>query len=558
MQSSDVTKKRSRTFMEAVVIGTITIAAFLASTKYKLHDLLHDWTEEVHVDEKADETHAAHSDHAHSHDAHDTHLDGAHAETPTEEFSSFLPSIGADEILTAGMFISLALLVFTILQLLHLREALIRRKEAEAKANNLAMHDALTGLPNRRHFEAFSKPLIEENTITPRALVIIDLDDFKPVNDLYGHAAGDQLLVECATRLRGIAGSTMAARFGGDEFCLLSDPLKNAEDAIQIGNRVITEMKKPFTVNNIEVIVGASIGIAMISKETATVEEAMRHADIALYRSKEAGKNTVSYFEKAMDEALKKRAYMEQELKIALKNDQIVPYFQKVVNLETLEIVGYEALARWIHPTLGVIQPTDFIQMAEEINLIGEVGYTILRKSAEIARYWPANIKLAINLSPVQLRDPACALKIMQIIANAGLMPQRLEVEITENALIGELERAQEIFGQLRSVGISIVMDDFGTGQSTLNHLRACNFDKIKIDRSFVAKMQNEPESELIVDAILGLSKGFGLVTTAEGIEDAALIGQLLGKGCSQGQGFYFGKPNPMVQTDSDEVKRSA
>jgi diguanylate cyclase (GGDEF)-like protein len=536
MRNSDEIKHQSRTWVEALCITFVTVAAFLISTKFHLHERLHEWTQGDH----------------------DGHEAGHPIDTHATEGSHFWPQLGADEILTAGLFASLGLLAFTIFQFAHLREALVRRREAEKKANNLAMHDALTGLPNRRHFEIYSRPLIETGSVTPRALIIIDLDDFKPVNDLYGHAAGDQVLVECATRLKAIVGSDLAARFGGDEFALLSNPLENSEQAIQIGNRVIAELQKPFLINNNDVVVGASIGIAMISKDTDTVEEAMRHADIALYRSKEAGKNTVSYFEKAMDEALKRRSYMEQELKLALKNDQIVPYFQKVVDLETLEVVGYEALARWIHPTQGVIQPADFIQMAEEINLIGEVGYTILRKAAEIARNWPSNVKLAINLSPVQLRDPSCALKIMKTIADAGLMPQRLEVEITENALIGELERAKETFDHLRSVGIGIVMDDFGTGQSTLNHLRACNFDKIKIDRSFVAKMKNEPESELIVDAILGLSKGFGLITTAEGIEDVAIISQLLGKGCAQGQGFYFGKPIPSSQTDGAENLKSA
>ena len=510
----------------------------MISTHYHVHELLHEWA--------AGSGHAEHGT---------NHASTEHAADIDETFS-LLPTLGADEILTAGIFVSLGLFVFTALQLSHLRKSFSSQKAAEERAHNLALHDSLTGLANRRHFELVAKPLIEQVSLKPRALVTIDLDNFKPVNDLYGHAAGDQLLVESAARLKDIPNIAQIARFGGDEFAILTEPLGQAEDAIHIGNLIIAELQKPFTIKNDVVQIGASIGIAMISPDTPTVEEAMRHADIALYRAKNAGKNAVSCFDKSMDEALKKRSHMQRELKLALENDHIMPYFQKVVDLETLEIVGYEALARWVHPTMGVIHPADFIPLAEESNLIEELGYMILRKSAAIACEWPNTIKLAINLSPVQLRDPSCALKIIQTIADAGLMPQRLEVEITENALIGDLQRAKEVLGQLRDVGISIVMDDFGTGQSTLGHLRACQFDKIKIDRSFIAKMQNERESEIIVDAILGLSKGFGLVTTAEGIEDVALISQLLGKGCAQGQGFYFGQPLPQnVAENSAERK---
>jgi EAL domain-containing protein (putative c-di-GMP-specific phosphodiesterase class I) len=264
----------------------------------------------------------------------------------------------------------------------------------------------------------------------------------------------------------------------------------------------------------------------------------------------------VAFFEDELERDVRERNWLEFELKKAVENGDIVPFFQPIVDLSTRAVLGYEALARWRHAERGLINPHDFIPAAESCGLVTQVGEQILRKASRTALSWPSHIKLAINLSPVQLREKTLGLRIIDILAETGLPPHRLEVEITENALVADLETARETIDQLRSAGIGVALDDFGTGCSTLQHLRSCKFDKLKIDRSFIASMRENVESRRIVDTILFLSRSFGIRCTAEGIEDQAELDALAGWGCSEGQGYLFGRPAEAVLPEADADSR--
>ena len=456
-----------------------------------------------------------------------------------------------DNLLTFGIFASLGLSAFAFQQSWRLRKALERQQLAEHESLRLAMHDQLTGLPNRRNFEAFgARFLAEKAMFERRSLMLIDLDHFKPVNDIYGHAAGDKVLVDYASRIEKQFPGGMVARFGGDEFAVISPPLANDSEANGYARACISGISEPFHFNDAVLHLGASVGVAMFGKDGDSIGEVMRRADIALYKAKHAGRHQVAFFEEELENDIRERNWMESELARAVRDGDIIPFFQPIVDLSTRAVIGYEALARWRHAERGLISPMDFIPVAESCGLISQIGEHILRKSSEAALNWPAHVKLSINLSPVQLREKTLGLKVIGILGETGLPPHRLEVEITENALVADLETARETIDQLRAAGIAVALDDFGTGCSTLQHLRSCKFDKLKIDRSFVASMQND-ESRLIIDAILSLSRSFGIRCTAEGIEEQAELDALTGWGCTEGQGYLFGKPTEAVAIEA-------
>lgn len=458
-----------------------------------------------------------------------------------------------DNLLTFGMFASLGLSAFAFQQSWRLRKALERQQLAERESLRLAMHDQLTGLANRRSFEAFgAKFLAEKAMFERRSLMLIDLDHFKPVNDIYGHAAGDKVLVDYAGRIEKHFPGGMVARFGGDEFAVISPPLANDSEANGYARACIAGISEPFHFKDAVLHLGASVGVAMFGKDGDTIGEIMRRADIALYKAKHAGRHQVAFFEEELENDIRERNWMESALQKAVHDDEIIPFFQPIVDLSTRAIIGYEALARWRHAERGLISPMDFIPVAESCGLISQIGEHILRKASQAALSWPAHVKLSINLSPVQLREKTLGLKIIGILGESGLPAHRLEVEITENALVADLETARETIDQLRAAGIAIALDDFGTGCSTLQHLRSCKFDKLKIDRSFVASMQENEESRLIIDAILSLSRSFGIRCTAEGIEGQAELEALTGWGCTEGQGYLFGKPTEAVVHGAD------
>jgi diguanylate cyclase (GGDEF)-like protein len=461
-----------------------------------------------------------------------------------------------DNLLTFGIFASFGLSVFAFQQSWRLKRALGRQQLAERESRRLAMHDQLTGLANRRSFEAFGgKFLAEKAMFERRSLMLVDLDHFKPVNDIYGHAAGDKVLVDYAARIEKQFPGGIVARFGGDEFAVISPPLASDSEANGYARACIAGISEPFHFNGAVLHLGASVGVAMFGKDGDTIGEVMRRADIALYKAKHAGRHQVAFFEQELENDIRARNWMEAELQKAVDNGDFVPFFQPIVDLSTRAVVGYEALARWRHAERGLINPMEFVPAAEACGLISRIGEHILRKASQAALSWPADVKLSINLSPVQLREKTLGVKIIGILGETGLPPHRLEVEITENALVADLETARETIDQLRAAGIAVALDDFGTGSSTLQHLRSCKFDKLKIDRSFVASMQENEESRLIIDAILSLSRSFGIRCTAEGIEEQAELEALTGWGCTEGQGYLFGRPTEAVALDAHTIR---
>lgn len=464
-----------------------------------------------------------------------------------------------DNLLTFGIFASLGLSAFAFQQSWRLSRALERQQAAERESHRLAMHDQLTGLGNRRSLEAYgAKFLAEKAKFERRSLMLIDLDHFKPVNDIYGHAAGDKVLVDYASRIEKHFPGGMVARFGGDEFAVISPPLANDSEANGYARACIAGISEPFHFNDAVLHLGASVGVAMFGKDGDSIGEVMRRADIALYKAKHAGRHQVAFFEEELEKDIRERSWIESELAKAVRDGNIIPFFQPIVDLSTRAVIGYEALARWRHAERGLISPMEFIPVAESCGLISQIGEHILRKASQAALEWPAHVKLSINLSPVQLREKTLGLKIISILGETGLPPQRLEVEITENALVSDIETARDTIEQLRAAGIAVALDDFGTGCSTLQHLRTCKFDKLKIDRSFVASMQQNEESRLIIDAILSLSRSFGIRCTAEGIEDQAELDALTGWGCTEGQGYLFGKPTEAVVLETAGATQAA
>ena len=463
-----------------------------------------------------------------------------------------------DELMSVLVISTLAGFAFSIRRSRELRTELRRRLEAEARIVRLAMHDPLTGLVNRRKMhDVLAAALLARKTgdeVT--GLLLIDLDRFKPINDTHGHAVGDQLLKAVADRLQAIVREgEVVARLGGDEFALVLPRLAKAEAAGRPARRLIRALTAPFEIGDLVLRIGASIGVATSSDTTIDPAAFIHHADIALYRAKREGRGGVRFFEAHMDREVRDRARLELEFRQALADGAITPYFQPLVELSTGKIKGYELLARWLHPTDGVIMPDLFIPMAEDTGLIGEMCLQILREGCRAARSWPGRPILALNIAPTQLRDAQLPDKLLAILAETGFEPDRLEVEITENALVEDFQAAKTLLLSLKARGVRIALDDFGTGYSSLNHLRQLPFDKLKIDRSFVMAMQESEESRKIVDAIVSLSHSLGLEIVAEGIEDSAAAEHLSRLGCEFGQGFLYGRPAPGQAADASLLR---
>jgi diguanylate cyclase (GGDEF)-like protein/PAS domain S-box-containing protein len=428
---------------------------------------------------------------------------------------------------------------------------------ARQLAQSLARHDVLTGLPNRR---VFSGALEEANRhgdrgAAPYAILIIDLDRFKPINDIHGHHVGDDVLREIATRLGSVVrkGDTLA-RLGGDEFGVILDYIGPEEApeaaAILLADRIIKLVNAPIRVGDRSVAVGASVGIAISPANGRDSDTLLRAADMAMYRAKEGGRSSYCFFEEGMEAALRARVALEDDVHEAVVKQDIHPYYQPLMKLSENRLVGFEILARWRHVTRGDVVPEAFIPVVEKLGLIGELTYSLLRRACLDARAWPPEITIALNVSPLHFADPLLPVRLLAILSETGFSPKRLEIEVTEAALVGDLPAARAILIALQDIGIKISLDDFGTGYSSLYNLRELRFDKIKIDRSFVLSMGTNVESAKIVRSILELAKSLGLPTIAEGIEDAQASKQIMQSGGEYGQGFYFGKAMPAEEAD--------
>jgi diguanylate cyclase (GGDEF)-like protein len=449
--------------------------------------------------------------------------------------------------------LSIGFAIFSYRRVKELAVEMKARRSAELEAKKLSRHDPLTGLPNRRFFvEAFSDVLLTTTTYSRSAVLMLDLDGFKAINDAYGHAVGDGVLIEFAQRVSEImrAGAVLI-RVGGDEFSVIVPNIKSLDGPTALARRITAAVAEPFLIGNISTSVGVGIGIAVAPTDGMDPELLVQRADRALYRAKAEGRSCIRFFEPDMDAHVERRIAIENELRAAVAAKIIVPYYQPVVAFEGRRVIGFEALARWKSEKLGWVAPDVFITVAEEIGIINELGDQLLRQACLDARTWPPDLTLAFNISAIQLRVPTIGLRILAILAETGFNPRRLELEITETALVDNIKVAQNVTSQLRQAGVRIALDDFGTGYATLSQLLALKMDRIKIDRSFVDRLGKDKESTTIVRAVLGLAHGFELETTAEGVENDKQLASLRAEGCLEGQGYLFSKAVPAYEVQS-------
>ena len=456
------------------------------------------------------------------------------------------------EMLLYAAVMGASLLIAMMRKSLLLRKTMIERDAAASQSELIARHDALTGLANRRLFlEAVEHRQKEAGSAPLSAILLIDLDRFKPVNDLYGHAAGNAVLCEVAERLRAfVPRQGTAARLGGDEFAVLLQLESGSDGLTRLADQMIASLSAPVMWKGNELKVGATIGITFVTSEHADPDAALHAADLAMYQGKKDGRGVYRVFKSAMDEELRARAQLEIELRAAVQNGEIEPFYQPVVALPGRELVGVEVLARWNHPTRGLLPPAQFIAIAEETGCITDLSYSLIKRACLDARSWPAHLTLAVNIAPQQFMDVWLSERILAILVETGFPPHRLEVEITESALVHDLEATRKTLTSLQNLGVRIALDDFGTGYSSLYHLRELKFDKLKIDRSYVDSVTMSDERAKLVDAIIKLGSSLGLVTTAEGIETEASSTWLSDQGCEFGQGYLFGKPMPKSEMD--------
>ena len=452
-----------------------------------------------------------------------------------------------DDLIFVFCVMSVVFAIYSFRRMKDLSREMKARRSAELEALKLARHDPLTGLPNRRFFvERLSEVLLTTTDVSRSAVLMLDLDGFKSINDAYGHAVGDQALIMFAERVSPIMRSgAMLTRIGGDEFAVIVPDISSLDNPTALARRIEVATAEPYLIEHISTKLGVGIGIAIAPEDGIDPEVLVQHADRALYRAKAEGRSCIRFFEPDMDAHVKRRITIERELRAAVAAKTIVPHYQPVVAFEGIRIIGFEALARWKSDTFGWVAPEVFITVAEEIGLISELGDQLLRQACRDALTWPAELTLAFNLSAIQLRDPTLGLRVLAILGETGFSPRRLELEITETVLVDNIAVAQEVIIQLREAGVRIALDDFGTGYATLSQLLSFQLDRIKIDRSFVDRLGKDTESDIIVRAVLGLAKGFGLATTAEGIESADQLASLKADGCLEGQGYLFGKAVP-------------
>ena len=427
------------------------------------------------------------------------------------------------------------------------------RRRAEAKIVHMALHDTLTELPNRMLLnERLEQALTRVRRGEVVAVHMLDLDQFKAVNDTLGHPAGDKLLKVVTERLRALVRETdTVARIGGDEFAVVQVAIGPPADATSLAQRIIEVVSKPYDIEGHQVIIGTTVGIAMGPADGLTPSELIKNADLALCRAKGLARGSFCFFEPEMDAQMQARRAMEYDMRRGLTAGEFELHYQPVVNLASNEISGFEALIRWRHPKSGMVLPSAFLPLAEKVGSIVSLGEWVIRNACATAAKWPKELKVAVNLSPVQLRSPGLGQVVVGALNASGLAPGRLELEITETALLGDSETTLGVLSRLRDLGVRIAMDDFGTGYSSLSHLQNFRVDKIKIDRSFVTSVTDDAGSLNIVRAVTAMANGLGMATTAEGVETAEQLEIIKSEGCTEVQGFFFG---PAVPADEIEA----
>ncbi len=426
------------------------------------------------------------------------------------------------------------------------------QRRSEARITYMAEHDALTDLPNRVLLrERLARALaITQQGGPDLAVLMLDLDRFKEVNDTLGHPAGDALLQAVSVRLRTcLRESALVARLGGDEFAVIEHLVDPAVEAVALAERIRKALCDPFDLGDHQVVTGTSIGIALAPRDATDSDEILKCADLALYRAKNSGRGAFRFFEPELDQLMQARRTLERELRSALANGEFELYYQPLADLKSGAISGCEALLRWHHPQRGLVSPADFIPLAEETGLIVPIGDWVMRTACAEAATWPAELKIAVNLSPAQFRSKELVAMVVGALASAGIAPHRLELEVTETVIMHDSEAVFAALSQLHALGVRVALDDFGTGYSSLSFLQKFPFDKIKIDRSFVNELSGANEdSHLIARAVVRFAVSLGKTTTAEGVETRDQLEILRADECGEMQGYYFSRPKPAAE----------
>ncbi len=441
-------------------------------------------------------------------------------------------------------------------------EDITELQRIQAKVAHMASHDSLTDLPNRHLLAERIAEALDDEKDGRFAVLCLDLDRFKAVNDTLGHPTGDALLKAVAQRLRACVreGDTVA-RFGGDEFAIIQKAHNLPSDASALAHRICEAVRQPYDLNGHHVIIGSSIGIAVAPADGADAETLIKSADMALYGAKADGRGVFRFFEPEMDARMQARRQMELDLRKGLDEDQFEVFYQPVVNARSQGVIGFEALVRWNHPERGLVPPDEFVPAAEETGLIVTLGEWVLRKACSDAAAWPSDYMVAVNLSPVQFKSGNVVSTVVNALAATGLRPARLELEITESVLLQDSIATLQTLHQLRAIGVKIAMDDFGTGYSSLSYLRSFPFDKIKIDRSFVSSLPDAEGSVAILRAVAKLGSSLGMITTAEGVETKEQLERICAEGYKEIQGYFFSPPRCMAEISElyfkDERKRA-
>lgn len=482
-----------------------------------------------------------------------------------------LPDFSVEEFLTAIPDETSRLLQLSDGRIVHVRRAstpdggwlaihedITEREQSARQIAHLAFHDPLTGLANRAKFHQKGEEILSQRA-NYAALLMIDLDRFKSVNDSFGHAAGDRLLKLAASRMSAyVRADDLLARIGGDEFAILLAAQDNPrEAAISLAARLIEVLAHPFELEGRQALVGASIGISLGTDKADSIEALLHQADLALYEVKASGRNASLIYDDMLGARAHERLELETELRKAIEAGELELHYQPIVALQSRQVCGMEGLVRWRHPVRGLLLPDRFIQIAEDSGLIVPLGDFVVRQACADASRWPDHVKVAVNISPTHIKRRTLLNTVADALLQAGLEAERLEIEVTETVLMQQDEDIMSELHQLRHLGVSIALDDFGTGFSSLSHLRMFSFDKVKIDRTFIAEITERPDSAAIVCAVTGLARALNMTTTAEGIETEHQAQILLAAGCTQGQGYLFGKPQPTAHLSPMDCGRS-
>lgn len=463
--------------------------------------------------------------------------------------------VGPDRILCVALLLDIALLFLGWRRYEELKREVEERRESEEQARMLAEIDPLTGCLNRRSIGAATDRLIADAKRRGEvvAFVMVDIDNFKQLNDFNGHGVGDLVLQECARRIRGVLPEqALMARIGGDEFaCVIAFDRRHPERVDRIASAIIEAVAKPIEMEPHAIDTTVSLGLTRndqhdpASAEPCSASTLLHMADIAMYHAKKQGRNRHFWFEPSMESELRFRMELETGIRRGIPRGEFVPYYEQQVDIETGRLLGFEMLARWQSPTLGLVSPEVFIPVAEEIGAIGDLSESLIRQALDDAKGWNADLTLSVNISPVQLRDPWFAQKLLRLLVEANFPPARLNVEITESCLHDNVGMVRTLIASLRNQGIRVSLDDFGTGYSALSQLRTLPFDHLKIDRTFIANIADSPDSATIVQAITAIGTGLGLPITVEGVESEAVLKELRQIGKFNGQGYLYGRPEP-------------